>query len=537
MRPIDPAAFVPTAPGIPMIDISATQPAYKQVLGIARLLAMVAMVHLAFATFSIGTYAGGTSPNIILVMTDDQGYGQMGAHGHPWLRTPNLDSLHVQSTRFTRFHVSPTCSPTRAALLTGRYPFQNGITHTILERERMTLQATTVAQLLKKQGYRTGIFGKWHLGDELEYQPENRGFDEVFIHGAGGIGQAYPGSCADAPGNSYFDPALRHNGSFVKTSGFCTDIFFTQAMGWMKQQSQTEQPFFAYITTNAPHGPFIAPPSNTKRFTDRGFKPNQAGFYGMIENIDENMGRLIANLDQWKLAENTLLIFMSDNGTTGGGPGNGVVGHRDDGSPMMFYNAGMKGMKGSVYEGGTRVPFLLRWPGEFPAGLEIDTLAGHIDILPTLVDIAGGTVPSDLGVEGRSLLPLIQDPNAVWPERHLFFHVGRWAKKGVEGRWGKGAAGPDESKYRNFSVRGQRFRFANGTELYDLQNDPGETENVIAEYPDVVDEMKQAYERWWDKVRPGMVNEDVPLASERPYHRWYEDQLNSGGIPDWKAPE
>lgn len=476
-------------------------------------------------------------PNIVLVMTDDQGYGQMGAHGHPWLRTPNLDALHDASTRFTRFHVSPTCSPTRAALLTGRFPFQNGITHTILERERMTLDATTVAQLLQELGYATGIFGKWHLGDETPYQPENRGFHEAFIHGAGGIGQAYPGSCADAPGNQYFDPVIRHNGTFVKTQGFCTDIFFSHAMGWMKQQNEKGKPFFAYITTNAPHSPFIAPPTNTKRFTDCGFEPKQAGFYGMIENIDENMGRLVSHLDRWKLAENTLLIFMSDNGTTGGGPGSGVVGRTAEGKPMEFYNADMKGMKGSVYEGGTRVPFFLRWPGEFKAGVEIDTLAGHIDILPTLVEIGGGSVPAALGVEGRSLLPLINDPDSDWEPRYLFFHAGRWAKKGIEGRWSKGAAGPDESKYRNYSVRSQRFRYANGTELYDLENDPGETKNVISQHPGVVQEMAEAYEQWWEKVRPGMVNEDAPLAPERPYHRAYAEQESSIGIPQWKAPE
>ena len=501
------------------------------------LLTAILLLSLASVFMPSQVVAATDQPNIILVMTDDQGYGQMGAHGHPWLRTPNLDSLYQSSTRFTRFHVSPTCSPTRAALLTGRYPFQNGITHTILERERMTLEATTVAQLLQKSGYRTGIFGKWHLGDEKPYQPENRGFDEVFIHGAGGIGQAYPGSCADAPGNRYFDPAIRHNGTFVKTQGFCTDIFFTQALGWIKQQSGTDQPFFAYITTNAPHGPFIAPPTNTKRFTDRGFKPTQAGFYGMIENIDENMGRLMEKLDQMKLSENTLLIFMSDNGTTGGGPGNGVIGKNEDGKPMVFYNAGMKGMKGSIYEGGTRVPFILRWPGKIQSGVDIDTLAGHIDILPTLVDIAGGTVPEELGVEGRSLLPLIQNPEADWEPRYLFFHVGRWAKKGIEGRWSKGQPGPDESKYNKFSVRDQRFRFANGSELYDLEADPGETQNVLNDFPEVAEEMRQAYDRWWDKVRPGMVNEEVPLAAERPYHRWYEEQKRVSGIPKWQAPE
>ena len=198
-------------------------------------------------------------PNIVLVITDDQGYGPVSRHGHPWIRTPHLDDLYDHSTRFTRFLVSPTCAPTRSALMTGRHPMRNGVTHTILERERMTLDATTLPQLLQQQGYTCGIFGKWHLGDEDPYQPGQRGFDEVFIHGAGGIGQAYQCSCADAPGNKYLNPIVRHNGKFVKSSGFCTDVFFSAALDWMAKERNNDRPFFAYVTTNAPHGPFIAP--------------------------------------------------------------------------------------------------------------------------------------------------------------------------------------------------------------------------------------------------------------------------------------
>ena len=225
----------------------------------------------------------GTKPNLILVITDDQGYPPMAAHGHPWLKTPNLDRLHGESARFTRFLVAPTCSPTRSAIMTGRHPEKNGITHTILERERMTLDATILPQVLKTAGYRSGIFGKWHLGDEHEYQPDQRGFDETFIHGAGGIGQAYDCSCADAPDNKYTDPVIRHNGSFVQTRGFCTDVFFTAALGWIKQQAEAKQPFFAYLSTNAPHGPFIAPEKNAKRFTDLGFGTYTAGSRSTID--------------------------------------------------------------------------------------------------------------------------------------------------------------------------------------------------------------------------------------------------------------
>ena len=264
-------------------------------------------------------------PNIVFLITDDQGYGPVGKHGHPWIRTPNLDRLYEGSVRFDRMLVAPTCAPTRSALMTGRHPMRNGITHTILERERMTLDATILPQVLKAAGYTTGMFGKWHLGDEDEYRPENRGFDETFAHGAGGIGQAYNCSCADAPGNKYFDPAINHNGSFVKTEGYCTDLFYHAGLGFIKSAKDGDRPFFAYISTNAPHGPFIAPEKNAQRFRDLGFPKNAAGFYGMIENIDENVGLLLDKLEEWELLENTIILFMSDNGMTGNGAGKGVL--------------------------------------------------------------------------------------------------------------------------------------------------------------------------------------------------------------------
>lgn len=466
----------------------------------------------------------GSKPNIIVMMTDDQGYGQVGKHGHPWLQTPNLDRMHDASLRFDRFLVSPTCSPTRAAMMSGRHPMKNGITHTILERERMAPSTVTLPQVLKKAGYTTGIFGKWHLGDEEEYQPHKRGFDEAFIHGAGGIGQAYNCSCADAPGNKYFDPAIRHNGSFVKTSGYCTDLFFTAALGWIKEMKDKDAPFFAYITTNAPHGPFIAPPKNTKRFTDLGFKRNQPGFYGMIENIDENFGRLLDKAKAWKLLDNTLIIFMSDNGTTGAGAGRGVVGELADGKELKVYNAGMKGYKGSPDEGGVRVPFFMRWDGKIKAG-QVDRVAAHIDLMPTLVDLAGGELPNGQ-VEGRSLLPLIENPKSEWADRYLFTHVARW-KTGED---------PDLSKWRKFAIRSERFRMVGEGNLYDMEADPGQKENVIEKHPDVVKAMRAAYEKFWAETKPLMVNESAPMSPVKPYHELYKKQLANGGIPNWVPP-
>jgi arylsulfatase A-like enzyme len=198
-------------------------------------------------------------PNIVFVLTDDQGYGDLACHGNPIIKTPNLDRLHGESVRFTDHHASPTCSPTRTCLMTGRHEFKSGVTHTILERERMSLRSTTIAQVLKSAGYSTGIFGKWHLGDAAPYQPNRRGFDEVYIHGCGGIGQVYPGTCGDAPGNMYTNPTLLHNGVFEKTDGYCTDLFFRQGMKWIDEKRKGQAPFFAYIATNAPHAPLQCP--------------------------------------------------------------------------------------------------------------------------------------------------------------------------------------------------------------------------------------------------------------------------------------
>ena len=469
----------------------------------------------------------GVRPNIVLMITDDQGYGPIGKHGNPWIQTPNLDKLHGQSTRFERFLVSPTCSPTRAALMSGRHPMKNGITHTILERERMVLSTVTLPQVLSKAGYVSGIFGKWHLGDEEPYQPHRRGFNEAFIHGAGGIGQRYNCSCADVPGNQYFNPTIRHNGSFVKTKGFCTDLFFTAGLGWMKKMKDQGKPFFAYITTNAPHGPFIAPPQNAKRFTDLGFSERDAGFYGMIENIDQNMGRLMSKLDEWNLAKDTILIFMSDNGSVGGMVREGSkLGMSKEGKPMEGFNAGMKGAKSSADEGGVRVPFFVRWPGKFPADQAVERISAHIDLLPTLADIVGIDQLPKGQVEGRSLLPLIKNPQAKWKDRYLFTQVARW-KTGSE---------PTDHMWKRFAVRNERFRLVEN-KLYDMRKDPSQLMDIADKNPKVVQSMRLAYEKFWKETRPLMVNEGVPMSPTQPYHVLHAKQLENGGISDWNAPQ
>jgi arylsulfatase len=409
--------------------------------------------------------------------------------------------------------------------MTGRHPLKNGVTHTILERERMALAATTLPQVLKSRGYQCGIFGKWHLGDEDPYQPIARGFDESFIHGAGGIGQAYDCSCADVPGNRYTDPVIRHNGRFVQTSGFCTDVFFDAALRWIDSQRSTETPFFAYLATNAPHAPYRAPEANLRRFQQLGFRDDPAGFYGMVENIDENVGRLLEQFDAWDLWSTTVVIFMSDNGMAAEAAprDHQPLGTQADGTPILAWNSGMKGLKGSPDEGGVRVPFFVRWDGVVQPGRDVDCIAAHIDVLPTLADLCGASLPEGQ-VEGRSLRPLLESATAAaaWPDRYLFTHVGRWPV----------GADPDAFQWRGFAVRNQRFRLVGG-QLFDMTADPGQEQDVAADHPQVVSEMRAAFDAFWQSARPLMINERVPLSATRPYWLAFEAQTAGSPLPRW----
>ena len=494
--------------------------------GIGAGMAMAAAPRVWAADAPTNAPSGGDSwprPNIVMVMTDDQGYGDLACHGNKIIKTPNIDALHAISLRFTDFHVSPTCSPTRCSIMTGRHEFRSGVTHTIMERERMSLRATTLAQVLRSAGYATGIFGKWHLGDQEPYQPQNRGFEEVFIHGCGGIGQSYPGSCGDAPGNKYFDPIIRHNGTFVKTAGYCTDVFFTEALRWIKKVK--DRPFFAYIPTNAPHGPLQCPEKYFEPYMKAGLAESPARFYGMITNIDDNVGVLMKKLDEWKLLDNTLVIFMTDNGSAmAGGDGGGKKKAKggDAGNGGIF-NAGMRGKKGTPYEGGTRVPAFFYWKGRTPNGVDCGALAAHVDLFPTFAELTGAKLPEKVKLDGKSLVPLMKDPKASWAERYVFTHVGRWAK-------GKAA----ESNYANCCIRSQRFALVNNTELYDIPADPGQTTNVADKNPEVVAAMQKAYDQWWSEVLPAMVNEDAPVPKENPFKVLYRQQEASPkGIPAW----
>jgi arylsulfatase len=466
-------------------------------------------------------------PNIVFVLTDDQGYGDLSCHGNPILKTPNIDRLHAEGLRFTDFHVSPTCAPTRSALMTGRHEFRNGVTHTILERERLTPKATTLAQVLKSAGYTTGIFGKWHLGDEPDYWPNKRGFDEMFIHGAGGIGQSYPGSCGDAPGNTYFNPAILHNGKFVKTEGYCTDVFFAQAIKWI-DAIRGKQPFYCHIATNAPHSPLDVRPEDEKRYADKVSDPQVAKFFGMIANIDDNVGRLLAKLADWGLERETLVVFMNDNGGTAG---------------VKVFNAGMRGSKVTPWLGGTRASSLWRWPGTLKPG-DVNKLAAHIDFLPTLAELAGAKLTEEVRkqVEGRSLAPLLKDHTADWPERTLFTHAGRWPK----------GTPPAEYKYASCSVRTPRWHLVSDWrpvdpkakkgkpdakpakkaqaaqqrwQLFDVEVDPGEQTDVAAKHADVAERLVAAYDKWWDSLQPQLVNEDAVGPKVNPFKELYWQQF------------
>ncbi len=455
--------------------------------------------------------AATTRPNFIFILTDDQGYGDLSAHGNPVLRTPHLDHLRERSVRFTNFSVSPTCAPTRSALLTGRHEFRNGVTHTILERERLTLDAITLPQVLQTAGYATGIFGKWHLGDEDAYQPGKRGFSEVYIHGGGGIGQTFPGSCGDAPGNTYFSPAIRHNGTFEKTTVFCTDAFFTAAGDWIHAQ-RNPQPFFCWISPNAPHAPYTAQPADRALYEGKGLGADTENFFGMIHNIDENIGKLLANLEKWGLAQNTVIVAMNDNGGTAG---------------VKVFNANMRGAKVTPWLGGTRAFSFWCWPGKFTPA-DCPALTAHVDVFRTIAKLAAAplSAAAETQIEGRDLTPLLANPAAPWPDRTLVTHVGRWPQ----------GSDPNAAKYRQCSIRNSRYTLVNMDEsptphwqLYDVLADPAQQQNLAADHPAEVQRLSTAYDAWWTSVQPQLVNEHATGPQINPFQAAYYQQY--GGSP------
>ncbi len=404
-------------------------------------------------------------PNIVLILTDDQGYGDMGCHGNPDIQTPNLDRLHAQSIRFTRFHASPVCSPTRSSLMTGRYNYRTGVVDTYQGRSMMCPEEVTLAEAIAAQGYRTGIFGKWHLGDNYPMRAMDQGFQESLVHKGGGICQP-----SEPRNNSYFDPLLKHNGEDFHGKGYCTDIFTHAALEYIEKNAAN--PFFVYLAFNAPHEPLIVEDRYSAPFLAKGLPEKTAKFYGMIANIDENVGYVLDTLERLKLSENTIVIFMTDNGSA-----------IPQGSTR--FNAGMRGKKGMVYEGGIRVPCFIRWPERFAKPCDIDRIAAHIDLFPTLLAACGAPVPDGVSLDGKNLLPLMENPVCDWPERTLFF------------QWHRG----DEPKpYTNCAVLTQQHKLVDGKELYDLVNDPGEEKDIAVEHPEVVAMLRERYDAWFNDV-------------------------------------
>lgn len=423
-------------------------------------------------------------PNVVFVLTDDQGYPPVGAHGHPFIQTPAMDQFHDESVRFDQFHVGTTCAPTRAGLLTGHHCNSTGVWHTIGGRSLLRADEWSLADALREEGYRTGIFGKWHLGDEHPYRPQDRGFETVVCHGGGGVSQQ-----PDWWGNDYFDDTYMVNGEPREFEGYCTDVWFDEAIKFIEQNR--DEPFFCYISTNAPHGPFNVEPEYRDLYENDTDSEAYARFLGMITNIDENFGRLRERLRELGLEEDTILIFMSDNGQTGVGD-----------AAAEMYNAGMRGMKGSPYEGGHRVPFFLRWPGGgLDGGRDVWELTSYVDFMPTILDLCGATIPEERAFHGESLKPLLEDDaDERWDERIMVTDTQRIAYP---------------IKWRLSCVMKNRWRLVNRTELYDIQRDPAQTTSVAEDHPGVVRELQDAYERWWE-VCSAQMGTETPMSVGAP---------------------
>lgn len=447
-------------------------------------------------------------PNVILIVTDDQGYGDVGAHGNTMISTPHLDRLHAESVRLTDFHVDPTCSPTRSALMSGRYSTRTGVWHTIMGRSLMDGGEETIAEVFQGGGYRTGMFGKWHLGDNYPCRPQDQGFEHTVWHRGGGVGQG-----PDHWDNDYFDDTYIENGEERAFEGYCTDVWFRQAQAFIQQED--ERPFFAYLSTNAPHGPFLVAESYQQPYLDAGVAPTMAKFYGMITNIDENMGRLRAFLEENGLAENTLVVFLTDNGTAAG-----HAPRKNEESTWPGFNAGMRGNKGSEYDGGHRVPSFWYWPiGDVQGGRDVDALAAHIDVLPTLAELCNLQPPARRPLDGASHAAALRGTGPAPSDRTLLVHSQR-----VE----------HPRKWRKCAVMSERWRLVNGTELYDIMADPGQAEDVAVAHPHLVEQLRDSYEEWWqsltpvfdDYVRIGVGGAEDPTRLMS--HDWHaEDQ----GVP------
>jgi arylsulfatase A-like enzyme len=455
---------------------------------------------------SITGLLAATKPNVVLVITDDQGYGDLSCHGNPILKTPNIDQLHGESVRLTNYHVSPTCAPTRGALMSGHYTNRCGPWHTIMGRSMLFIGEKTLGEVFKESGYATGMFGKWHLGDNYPYRPEDRGFTEVVRHGGGGAGQT-----PDLWDNSYFDDMYFHNSVPKRYKGYCSDVYFAEAKRFINESLEAKKPFFAYISTNAPHGPFHCPDKYWKPYSELTKKhggDKVAIFFGMIANIDENVGTMRDFLKEKGIADNTIFIFTTDNGSASG---------------SKVHNSGMSGKKNSNTEGGHRVPFFLHWKdGGFTTGTDLNQLSAHIDILPTLVELCGlKPIEVSYKLDGKSLAPIMKNPKAQWADRTITTDSQRVR---------------DPIKWRNCSTMTQKWRLLNGEKLYDITKDPAQKNDLSKEFPEVVKKLRADYGAWWTDISPAFKKFSrivVGNPAENPAALTSHDWLTTGDPTPW----
>lgn len=427
-----------------------------------------------------------TRPNVIIVMTDDQGYGDLGYHGNPYVKTPNLDAFAKQSLELTNFHTGTTCAPTRAGLMTGRNANRNNAWHTIAGCSILLEDEEIIPEVFQRNGYNTSMFGKWHLGDNYPFRPHDRGFQEAFYHGGGGVQQT-----PDYWNNDYFDDTYFRNGIPEKTKGYCTDVWFDEAIAYTKKQK--EEPFFMYLALNAAHGPFNVPEKYERMYADAPLTDIQKRFYGMVSNIDDNFGRLISRLKETNQFDNTIIIFTTDNGTARG------ITKVKDSEEFLGYNAGLRGTKGSHYDGGHKVPFFISWPdGNIEHEGKSNDLVAHVDLLPTLAELANIPFTAKKVLDGKSMAATLKGKETD-TERMLVVDTQR---------------NQLPEKGRNPAVMQGEWRLVNGNELYNIFEDPGQQNDIAAEHPEHVKEMQNFYDHWWASIEPDIRYAEIPVGDK-----------------------
>ncbi len=438
----------------------------------ARLMCTLVSIFFIACSSNMLTSARADHPNVVLVITDDQGYGDVAFHGNKEIQTPTMDKLARSSLRLTNFHVEPTCAETRAALMTGQFPLRGGVWHTIMGRSILRKTSVTLPQLFQEAGYRTGQFGKWHLGDNYPYRPQDRGFDVSLHLGGGGITQV-----PDVWGNDYFDDVYWANEKLQPARGYCTDVFFDAAKKFITDESN--KPFFCYIATNAPHSPYTVADNYKKPYLDKGIEEPRASFYGMITNIDDNLAQLLELLEKRGIADNTIVVFMTDNGSAAGSI------PATPRQPAKGYDGGMRAKKGSQYDGGHRVPCFIRYPRQLPVDKDFGSLCAHVDLMPTLARLCDLKTDRVGRLDGRDLVDYVKGDKS-WTDRTLVVQSHR-----VE----------EPVAWRKSAVMTDRWRLVDGEELYDIKADPKQARPLKGpEHQSTIDTLRAAYESWWKEM-------------------------------------